>query len=139
MQEGYIALWKSCLKYDQSKNIKFCTFAVRQIYFSMLKYVYKIIHGKGKEIGFAIQNDDDKDLDMLNVYGEEDCNLLTIESKIYIEQILTNEPKVYMQIIELAQKGYTQQEIANEVHYSQCNISKMLKVIKQKIYSGLHD
>lgn len=39
MQEGYLGLWQACLQYDATRNVKFSTFAVNQIWYAMTKFL----------------------------------------------------------------------------------------------------
>lgn len=128
LQEGYLALWRCCLNYDESRNIQFTTYAVTSIFHQMLNYVQRTIH---KHIGVMSLEDVIAD----NHEGSELLLIETLSSpesftKYGIEECLKKLSGKEQQIIQGIMVGYNQNEIADDLGVSQATVSRCLKKFK---------
>ena len=131
-QIALLGLWKSILKFDSTRNIKFSTFAYSVIKNEINFYLRKIRkHGNNISINTIIYDDltlEDAMADEKDYIGEL-IDFLD-KQKIFNKIDLTDRQK---KILELTKVGKTQKNIAKILNISQPEVSRDIKRIKNKI------
>ncbi|NCC71319.1 sigma-70 family RNA polymerase sigma factor [bacterium] len=123
LQEGFIALFKSCKKFDISKGIMFSTYAIKAIYNNMLCY---LVRNELKFYNKCISLDELQDDLNFEIGGgfEIETNLLYNKKNITDEQL---------KIIQLKLDGFNQKEISKMIGISKSYVSKKFSNIKVKL------
>lgn len=128
-----ISLCKAAINYDSSRGTRFSTFAIHIMY-NDLKCTYRENTRKGKkDVKFT-----SLDSLILNHHGEDFTlnDVLSTELNAQDEIILTDFKNIWddkeKQIVKLLYQGYTQKEIGRILNYSQSQISKYIKRMKEK-------
>lgn len=136
LQEGYMALWKSCQSFDENQGIQFCTYAYTSIYRSMLNYVQRTIHKHNSVISLnSVVSEDDEGnvLYLEDTLSENPDNLV----KYAIQEALLKISGRDKSIIEKLLEGYTQDQISKHLAISQASVSRCLQKFKNILLEEL--
>lgn len=125
-QMGMIGLWKACMLYDETKGIKFSTFAVKCIRNEIsMEFRYRSKHPVTISLDNPIDAEDDHDkltfgdqlADLRNPYSEVECDLSIFKDKINSE---------YLDILQMNLDGMSQVEIAKMRGCTRAAISRII-------------
>jgi RNA polymerase sigma factor (sigma-70 family) len=125
IQEGYMALWRSCLNFDELKGFKFSTYACTSIYRKMLEYTQLNIqkHSGVVSIDSVIAEDGEGNelyiKDTLS-NNREDFNRYAIQEALL--RVSERDRSIVCKLME----GYTQNQIAEMHNISQASVSRCL-------------
>lgn len=125
MQEGYLALWKCCQQFDESRGTQFSTYAVSAIYYRMISYLREHVYAHKNVVSLSDPVGDDtegRDLKLEDIIGKDEDILFPLILEDYLNKL---KPKD-QQIIRLLICGYTQQEISTMLSVSQPYVSRRL-------------
>lgn len=128
-----ISLCKAAMNYDSSRGTRFSTLAIAIMY-NDLKLTYRQNTKKGKgDVKFT-----SLDSLVMNCHNEDFCltDVLGTELDAQDEVIFTDFKNVWneteKQIAKLLYEGYTQEEIGKIINYSQPQISRIIRRMKEK-------
>ena len=137
---GKIGLIKAAQAFDESKGVKFSTYASRCIQNEILMYFRKEKHHLGnislsEPIGYDIEGNE---ITLMDKIPESTINfteqIAERENFISIINIILNVLKLREKLVMLYKiSGFTQEEIAEKLGISQSYISRIQKKIKDKI------
>ena len=141
LQEGRLYLWKACLLFDDSKNLKFSTFAVTIIYNRMLDYVSRKLskHSHNISLETNVLQDKEGNTSTLQEYLPAKEEYDDIDLKIIFWECFETLSNRDRTIILLLYKGYKQNQIAKKMKLSQAQISRILKKFKFKMRNQLKE
>lgn len=120
IQVGLIALWNACQKFNDTKNIKFSTYATKSIKNAMLFYIKK----EQKVLNNIDYTDDDN---WLNSKKQEKSYTRLLYPK---KEFTIFESKM----VKLYADGYSYGEVAEQLGVSRQYIASRLKKLKTKVY-----
>lgn len=143
-QEGFIGLWKAVKTYDESKGIKFSTYAGRCIYNNIgmvrrsinKKYKYNIqiesldnvlnvLNAEDSEIEFHEMIEDSHSLDDFEMIELYDC----------IDKVCNDFEK---SCVILKASGYSIKDICKVFGYSRTSIQRVFYIIYSKLYPMMY-
>ena len=137
MQEGFIGLDEAIKNFSQDTDASFYTFAMLCVDRQILNYVRKITGGKDKILNDAITINDslEKTVDdgtnlELSFMGRDNDIYMVNE----IRKILTDFER---QVFDLRIKGYSFEEIGNELNKDMKSIYNTLQRIRLKIKKNI--
>lgn len=122
-QEGYLGLLNAQMKYDNTKNVKFSTFAYTCIKNSMISFFNTNVAQQYSELNFDIESSE---------------NIL--DSIIHLEEIdnvLNSCSEQTKEIILQKLNGLTTREIAKNMKISKSQVSYILSKEKDKLYKKI--
>lgn len=137
MQEGYLALWRSCQKFDEDLGYQFSSYATNSIRYAMLNYlrkenkvreklvsIYEVVadNGEGEELRIV---------DTLFVMPEDGATENLLE---YCIRQLEEFDQV---IVKVLLKDHTQQETAEICRTSQATVSRCLAKLRKTVLGEL--
>ena len=151
IQVGYLGLIKAVDNFDESRNVKFSTFATNVIKQQMiweikcLTFALGTRRKKDSTIGeanalplshFDTQNKEGEVVNIIesNYYEDEDIKLDDMVIKTYIEY-KNSLSEFDLAVLERIEKGMRQVDIAKELHTFQKNVS----ICKRKLQNELKD
>lgn len=140
IQTGMISLWKACLKFDESRGVKFCTYAYASIYKSMLCLLVRENKKNSSPVSLFSPT---MTVDGKESYTHEEvipCYKYTVnefELEKVIQDVSSELSKNSQKVIDLIRKGNTQQEIAEQLGMTQSNVSKILKRFRKNLKNTL--
>ncbi len=135
VSEGMLGLVKAANKFDDTRGIKFASFAGQCIRNEMFMFLRKLNRQLPHETSLNSVIGTDKDgneLCLCDVLEDEDHNPDESVSKIMLEEFLAKQKPTDKQILSAVFKGYKQIEIAKTVGVQQSAISRRLKRIRNK-------
>lgn len=129
-QEGFIALWIACNKYNEELNTTFSTFACACIYRRMLRYIqYKI-------------NRHASTLSLEEISMIEDSNYFKSPSESFHSSLEITDLIDYTlkrcrnqkvsDVVSLVLKGFKQNEVSEMLNISQGQVSRLWQIFKEK-------
>lgn len=136
LQEGYAALWKCCLGFDEQKGCKFTTYACAAIYRGMLEYVKSCIKKHCMTVSLesvVSESEEGSELRFIDIISVDDNN----PTKYAIQESLNRMPKKDRAMICMIMEGKTQNQIAEILSVSQAMVSRRLKKFKQILMEEL--
>ena len=136
-QEGSIALFKAAKEYDESKGVKFSTFACKCIFFHLMRFKERNLKDYySDDISLNVEvKEDDKPIMLQDVIYTEEIGYKDVESE-YKDRfrravdITRNKVKRLDRVLGLRFKGKSQREIAKVMNTTQPTISRVLKELK---------
>ncbi len=155
-QVAVIGLLQAIDRFDASYGVKFATFATQTIlgeikkhfrdtghFIRVPKKMYEVfaradqVH---KTMPYSVVSyeqtlDEDRDLILENVIGQNDDSFLLIEDKDFVYQCLqhlTGEEHTF--IVARYYDALSQQQIADKMHVSQMYVSRLEKKVLKKLY-----
>lgn len=129
-----ISLCKAAMHYDATRGTKFSTLAI-PIMYNDLKGTYRENTKKGRD-GVKLTS---LDALVMNCHNEDFCltDVLGTELDAQDEIVFTDFKNVWneaeKQIARLLYEGYTQEEIGKIINYSQPQISRIIRRMKEKV------
>ena len=140
LQVGFLALWKACQNYDESRGVKFVTYAYKSILQNMRNFVVRQFRKTAPLVSIEtpIRN-------TVHEYLEEDAATigdtlsspvdyaLSLELKDLVDSISREVGRNCDQIISMMKQGYSQIEIARKMHTSKAKINRIIAKFK-KLY-----
>lgn len=135
IQVGMIGLWKALETFDESRNVKFSTYATK-IIMSQINIEFRRRKKHGRTISIeTVITEFDKDSNGItledtlsdNLNGVEDYSSYLLES--FIQHDLDACEK---QIIHMLFLGYTQKKIGLKLGLSQSYVSRLITSLKDK-------
>lgn len=129
LQEGYLALWKSCLNFNELKNFKFTTYACAAIANAMKTYVKRVIKKHSTVISLNSVISDDGEGSEIHL-EETLSDSADIEKDLILEDIMHKLPLKEQAILKRILEGYTQNQVAVLCHTSQPTVSRCLQRFK---------
>ncbi len=123
IQEGYLGLLQAEKNYDESKGVKFLTYAYNYINYNMLHYYQNMTEDKTCKLDIEAKSNDDI--------------LKKIIDSEQLEQALNECSSECKEIILLRLDGLTVREIAKRKGYSKSKVSYILSKEKDKLYKFL--
>jgi RNA polymerase sigma factor (sigma-70 family) len=144
IQEGSLALYRAMLGYDETKGIKFCTFAYIVIKRDILKIV-KVQTNKIKQcsndvlsLNFSATNYDEYNEELIDtLHGDSDVENEVIRDMYndYLAErieVLNNKIKPkYQQVLKYLMEGKNQTEIAKIIGCTNENVRQKIKGIRR--------
>lgn len=130
IQEGLLALWKSCLNYEDSKGVSFGTYAYVAIYKSMLTYVNRyvdkhcVVTSLDDVISTTTTGEELRLMDVVPVVDDE------VDVFYHLKECLRTMSLEDQYIIEKTMQGYTQKEIATQLGIAQSSVCRSLHKFK---------
>ncbi len=135
---GMLGLVKAANKFDNTRGIKFASFAGQCIRNEMYMFLRKLNKQIPHEISLNAVIGADKDgneLCLADVIEDEDHNPDDSVSRIILDEFLAKQKPIDKQILSAVFKGYKQREIAETVGMRQPTISKRIRKIKRNFKS----
>ena len=137
IQEGMLALWKACKKFDSSRGVKFASYAYSSIYKSMMCYATR----QHKKTSCTVSLNEiawkDNDGNTITYTEMLSVPVAPTETKCAITQCLNQMDKDSQSAFNYTVEGYTQGEIAEKLQISQAQVSRMLRKIKRVLKDTL--
>ena len=137
MQEGFIGLDEAIKNFSQDTDASFYTFAMLCVDRQILNYVRKITGGKDKILNDAITINDSLEKTVDDGTNLE-LSFMVRDNDIYmvneIRKILTDFER---QVFDLRIKGYSFEEIGNELNKDMKSIYNTLQRIRLKIKKNI--
>lgn len=136
IQEGYFALWRACLGFDETRGIEFSTYAYKSIKTSMLNYIVRFVEKYKNVVSFEESVPQAEGLSYIDLLPQEEDN----SSKELIQETLMKVSRKDRYIIEQIMSGYTQESIAQKMGTSQSSISRCLQrfrnlLLQEELYN----
>lgn len=136
IQEGLIALWKACQNYDESRGIKFITYAYKGVYNSMMCYASR--HHKRERCIVSIEMSirEDRDGSVMtysDIIASSDNSIEDYEINDIINQVISTMDDTAKIVCNKIREGYSQREIAVMLNTTQPQVSRVLKKLKSKL------
>ncbi len=135
IQSGLIGLWKSLIHFDNTKNIKFATFATKVI---MNDINMEIRKRRKSRLDISMHTSvsgtsDDNDLEIYdsmsdNLSGVHDYSTYELEQCLRSDKFTEKERTVLV----YKYRGYTQKKIGDKMSISQPQISRIEKNLRTK-------
>lgn len=121
-QEGFMGLWKAIKTFNESKHLKFSTYAI----ICIDNQIKMFLRNKKKFVNFS-------DTDYIDNYNftENKFDFSKIEYDILVKKLSSSQKYILQKLYQ----GITQQEIADELGVSQATIGRKFKQIKEIINS----
>lgn len=128
IQEGLIALWTACEKFDASRGLAFSTFAVTCIKNAMLNYLAKERRYRSNTTsGDTVLDEEIGEATILDTL--EDTRAEDFEEKVLLAEVLEIAKETgHLEIIRLKLEGYSQKEIADIFKVTPSAISARCRV-----------
>lgn len=136
LQEGYAALWKCCIGFDEQKGSKFTTYACAAIYYAMLEYVKSCIKKHCMVVSLesvVSESEEGSELRFIDILSVEDTN----PTKYAIQESLNRMSTKDRAMICMLMEGKTQNQIAETLSVSQAMVSRRLQKFKQILMEEL--
>lgn len=126
MQEGYLALWRSCCKFDENLGFQFSTYAGNSIRYAMQKFLRKENKAYEKTVSIDTVIAEDGE-------GSEVCIIDTLfvmpedrGTESLVEFCISLLEEFDQQIVRVLLEQHTQQETATICNTSQASVSRCL-------------
>ena len=132
LQEGLHALWKACQKFDETRGVKFITYAYKSIENSMKVYLYRQKEKVKLMVSISAKIED-------TPFSYEECLPTRTDMQEFIEihdildQVSQQLDARSLLVIKMIKEGYTQSEIGKELQIHQVTVHRTIELIKQKI------
>lgn len=141
IQEGLIALWKSCKIYDETQGFLFSTLACACIHRAMCTYLKRKVLRHSESVSFEEIVSEDADGNQIRL---KDCiasksDLLTPETQHLLGFVLSLLPKRTQQVSLLILQGYRQEEIGDLLGVSQSTVARDWDKFKEKFKRCLEE
>lgn len=117
MQVGLLALWQATKKFDESKNLRFSSYAGKAIFNAMVNLLRK-------ENKYHLNVELTDDFEWLKINNIDENNLFRKREFTDFEE----------KICVLYSSGFTMREVANELGKSYQYVQKSIKNLKNKVY-----
>lgn len=135
IQEGFLALWRACQLFDESKGNSFSTYATTSIRNKMVCFAVRYLKRQSTLVSLEdpINTDEKEPLVYKDIIADEQSDVQDIITHDQIfniaEQLGETAKSVLLKLIE----GCTQDEIAKIVGISQPTVSRTIKKIRERI------
>lgn len=141
IQEGFIALWRACCAYDETKGFEFSTLACNCIYRAMIRYNERKVMRHSEVLSFAEVISEDADGNQIHL---GDCmpdatDQETLEISDLLESVLTQCSKRVQQVSRLTLQGYKQEEVGNILGIGQSTVARDWEKFKRKFKRCLEE
>lgn len=133
ISEGMIGLVKASKGFDESRDIKFISYASRCIYNQMLMYIRKLRKHVGIEVSLnkpVYIDDNGNELCYADIIEASQINY---EERMLIKAQLKNEKPRNRYIYVKYLSGYSQKDIATEMNLSQSYVSRIVRATMNKL------
>lgn len=135
-QEGFLALWKACLTYNENFNVKFSTYSVKVIH---QHYSYVFRSNKELRCGVQLLSMDAKFISASGepltfgdmIIGETDVNI----ASLLCDEVFSKLKPREVQLLKLSFAGYKQAEIAKQIGVSRQYVNHLYIKLRKKIVS----
>lgn len=132
-QEGYLALWRACCKFQDDGTIKFVTYATNCVYYQMVNYCSRFICKQNSVVSLESlsisETPEGNNLFLIDILS----NTQSSDTKYLIEICLNEMRPEDRKIIQALFQGYNQKEIAELLSISQATVSRKLRLFKRLI------
>lgn len=137
-QEGIFGLINAADKFDENKDYKFSTFAIKSIKGEMLKYIRYLNRKKRKSNINTISLDKsiyykDEDITLLDAIIDDKDDYSSINCESILQLVEETKIKDAKYIILKRLEGYKFQEIADDLGIGLSTVEKRVKDIRIKI------
>lgn len=137
VQTGLLALYKAIQTFDESKNIKFSTFAMTVIKNDLLKFATRdyekysgVINDTETSLNSTIGNDDDMSMeDRLGI--EEDFSEL--EGSELLSYIRERKSEKVVKMVMMLSEGYTYEEVGKKLGCSKQYVNSTIKKLADEL------
>ena len=119
IQEGMLALWRCCTRFDPSKGIEFCTYAFRSIYLGMMRKAHKL-------------TEQEKYITLVDVIPEQPYSPEDEDNHRILLNLISKEDPRTQDVIRQYLDGVPQVDIARQYQVTQSYISRTIKRFAQK-------
>ena len=139
IQEGFIALWKCCLNFDDSKGAAFSTYAIHAIENNMVNFAVR--HAKRVSKLMSIQDpifsgEKSGDFSYEQVLCDPHLDSAEIGILSQVEEIVKRIGGVSGVVVQKILEGYTQKEIGSTIGISQSTVSRIINKIREELKNG---
>ena len=136
-QVGQLSLYKAIQTFDESKNIKFSTFAMTVIKNDLLKFATRdyekysgVINDTETSLNSTIGNDDDMNMeDRLGI--EEDFSEL--EGSELLSYIRERKSEKVVKMVMMLSEGYTYEEVGKKLGCSKQYVNSTMKKLAEEL------
>ena len=134
IQVGFIALWKSCLRYDPTREVKFVTYAYKSVYQNMMTFTVRQFR-KGiplVSLETPVKTSDTDDTIVLgDVMLSPFDHTSLVEVQTLIDLAAGELGEECSQIIDLMVQGYTQVEISQKLKVNKTKVNRIVTKFKK--------
>ena len=140
IQIGMVALWKCCLRFNPDLGVQFSTYAYNAIQKSMM--CVSIRENKKASIFVSLSQPIQDDFEECSLTFEEviassvDIGAET-EINSVVDQLSTGINSTAQKVIALLREGYSQIDIARELHITRSAVGKIVKKFRQSLKNTL--
>lgn len=128
-QEGFIGLWKACLKYDGREGVKFSTFAIPCIRNAILMELRRRRRIPGAvSLDAPLGGCDDDTFSLSDTLA--DPTAAAFETDIFTDDFIQRLRPEDRQLVELRTAGLSQSAVGDAIGISQVMVSRRLRKIK---------
>lgn len=150
-QHGYEGFWKACLKYDESSNYEFSTYAIHAIKWhlmdllnhnreGLIKYTVRTKHADKNEVysmDMSIDSSSPEDT-YHDLIGNEDNGYNDKIAEIQFNEYMQNMTEKQRQVAELKFADYSDPEISKILNISRQRVGQTRIRIKEKLKGRLY-
>lgn len=138
VQTGLLALYKAIQTFDEDKDIKFSTFAIKVIKNDLLKFAtrdYKkysgVINDTETSLNSTIGNDDDN-MNMEDRLGVEE-DFSELEGSELLSYIREHKSEKVVKMVMMLSEGYTYEEVGKKLGCSKQYVNSTMKKLAEEL------
>lgn len=144
IQEGTIELWKACQEFDESRGVKFSTYATKRISNAMSQFFKHEKLVKAKCISLETEIDSSQapatylDVEESDDYENMMAEMDKQDQEKMLEKVMSIVRKTpQYKIIKMKLEGKTQAQIAKKLGITQCSVSEQVRGLYARIRNEL--
>lgn len=142
IEEGMVGLVKAAASFDETRGIRFSTFAARCIRNEMLMYIRRVRKYFDREVSFWTpigRDGEGNELCLADVLEDEKNNPEQVLTEIMLEDIIENAKPREQAILSAMKEGYRQKEAAMMCGVTPSSVSRYIDRLKRKYRVAVRD